>query len=290
MLPQTEVSRLPQFRGNEKDTLSVEQWAVMVDRHIDVLNWTPRQVAGAACEALRDDAAEWQQNLATSPHDDKRAAVKDWTLLRPRLVKRFDALSRDKVKRVEALATLKQHAHETVDRYADRVEKVINLLTKNALEKARGNLERKQGYLDTRELIESSIFHNGLRQDVKQWVNARYAEANDDHETLLELARSGENAEQRSRGAKVHAVSTSEPTAQVAATTRKQPAGNRQKMKRTRNIPMNERNAIKCYKCKQWGRHMMRECKLTREECESLTPGPDERPVGDVHDTQYPNA
>ena len=46
MLPQSEMSRLIQFKGTSKDTVTAEAWAEMVDRHITVLKWSPEQTAG----------------------------------------------------------------------------------------------------------------------------------------------------------------------------------------------------------------------------------------------------
>ena len=82
LLPQTELSRLILFHGNGKDKTTPRAWAEMVDRHVTVLNWSNEQTAGAAIEAMREDANIWRQNLADHGDPDKRAVLKDWSKLK----------------------------------------------------------------------------------------------------------------------------------------------------------------------------------------------------------------
>lgn len=57
------------------------------------------------------------------------------------------------------------------------------------------------------------------------------------------------------------------------------------------NKPMSQRGPMLCWKCRQWGKHIKEECKLSPAEITRLTPqSKEERPTGDVHDAQFPNA
>ena len=77
------------------------------------------------------------------------------------------------------------------------------------------------------------------------------------------------------------AVSTDKKKKKATGTTK-----NSKKVK-----PMADRGAILCWRCKQWGKHFQDECKLTTEQIQALTPqSKEDKPTGQVFDSQFPNA
>ena len=140
-LPQSEMSRLVIFRGNSKDTVTAEAWAEMVDRHITVLKWSAEQTAGAAIESMRDDANIWRENLNNSADPDKKAILKDWTLLRKAFLTRFGK-AKTRAARVQGLGQLKQANNETCRAFQDRVIHALDKLTAKPAERIREQAER----------------------------------------------------------------------------------------------------------------------------------------------------
>lgn len=313
MLPQSEMSRLVVFRGNTKDTVTAEAWAEMVDRHISVLKWSAQQTAGAAIESMRDDANIWRENVANSASEDKRAWLKDWTLMRPEFIKRFGK-AKTRAAKVQGLGQLKQATNESCGTYQDRVVHVLDKLTAKAMEGC-ANPDRRTGFTICRELFETAIFMNGLRTDIRLYVEMELKETSTTEE-IYELARTTEIA-LNSKSQTHHKVHTVEATdakldalkqelvevrkalgaegATVAAvsTGAKKKTGNKDKdnKKKKTGKPMADRKPILCWRCKQWGKHFQSECTLTAEEIAVLTPmTKEDKPTGEIWDAQFPNA
>jgi hypothetical protein len=51
--------------------------------------------------------------------------------------------------------------------------------------------------------------------------------------------------------------------------------------------PVYARDWIKCYMCRQWGRHIAAECTRTQQKCDNLTPGPKLPPSGPAEDLLF---
>ena len=80
-----------------------------------------------------------------------------------------------------------------------------------------------------------------------------------------------------------------ETTEKIAAVTKRDKTD--KPKDQVRNKPMAQRRPMLCWKCKQWGKHLKEECKLSADEIARLTPqSKDDRPGGEVFDAQYPNA
>jgi hypothetical protein len=274
----------------------------MVSRHITVLNWGQEQTAGAAIEALRDEAAKFRQCLAGSDVKEVADSVKRWDTLQERILKRFGK-PKDMAKQVESITNLRQKPNETVDTFADRVTYCLNTITKKQLEESRANENSLKGYRGMRLKFESMIFLSGLRKDIAFGTNLALT---DDMtmDQIHELTRKAEHAASAQKGRvnalvstemekerekTVRAIDRLEKTMtgqQVAAasrTTGKQKA-------RPKTVRMADRKPMLCYKCKQWGKHMAKECKLSAAEIDALVPmSKDDKPMGDVVDTQFPN-
>ena len=304
MLPQTEMSRLVIFRGNNKDTVTPEAWAEMVDRHITVLKWSPEQTAGAAIEAMRDDANLWRENLAD--HEVKSAIHKNWVDFRKEFLKRFGK-PKNRTAQIQDLGQLKQAGGEGLFSYLDRVQRVLNKLTKETLKEHEDAAEKK-GFNSCKNLIESSLFLNGLRNDIKLYVDLELQQKpKATAEEIYALARETEIVMNSRAAHKAHAVDVSErkmdnlsaELERVKNAINKGEANNqtvaaigkgKPKPKGEPSPIHKRRRPTICFKCRQWGLHYAKECKLTADEIARLTPQTkDDKPTGQVFDAQYPN-
>ncbi len=306
MLPQSEMSRLVVFRGNSKDTVTAEAWAEMVDRHISVLNWTTKQTAGAAIESMRDDANIWRENLANSSDTDKRNLLEDWNAMKAVFLKRFGK-AKTRAAKVQGLGQLRQATGETCGAYQDRVVHTLDKLTTAKMQTCDG-VNQKKGFTDCRDLFETAIFLNGLKGDLRMYVEMDLKDTTTTEE-VYEMARATEIAvNSKNNQHKVGAVTSQQDHSMetlrgevselkrsmdqghVAAASDRRSNNNKPKVGQ-RDKPMSDRRPMLCWKCKQWGKHLSKECKLTAEEVARLTPmSKDDRPTGTVVDTQYPNA
>lgn len=312
-ISQAEMARLPQFRGNSKDTITAEAWAEMVDRFISVLTWTPEQAAGAAIESLRDEANVWRENLANGK-TDQQALLKDWNRMRTAFLERFTKVG-SRASKVQNLGNLKQMGGENCAAFADRVVHALDKLTASAYGGLRDD-HRKEGFMTCRDLLEGAIFLCGMKQDVRLWVEMDMTE-NSSNQDLKKLAQKAEIAlgTKNNNNPKIHAIQASmgekedegvsnlkselkELKATVRALTKPEQVAafnksNSAPRPRKPLPPMGERDRpIHCWKCRQWGKHTKAECRLSDAQIANLTPMRKEDKPGDMEfvDAQFPNA
>ena len=289
------------FRGNPaKDAQEPEAWVESVNRLVTMMKWTPQQAAGAATECMRDEAARWLENLKNDRR--KRNMVTDWTLLAPEFSKKWGT-RRTQTAKVQYISNLQQRPAETTSLYQDRVTHAINKLIKDRMDKYVIE-DEINAFLNCREAFEIALFVTGLHKELRQFVEW---EMKDDStsEQVFEFAKRAEEAfhSKNKDKAKVAAITdesldlakelkdikaiiSKSDTEEVAAVTKGQP-----KRKPLKDKPMSERPAVFCFKCKQWGKHILKECKLSAEDISRLTPqSKADKPKGQVKDTQFPNA
>lgn len=311
MLPQSEMSRLVAFRGNSKDTVTTEAWAEMVDRHITVLKWTPAQTAGAAIEAFRDDANIWRENMANSKDEDKRDCLGDWRQMRVAFMKRFGKV-KTRAAKIQGLGQLKQGGTEPISTFQDKVVHTLDKLTAATMKNLQDGAERR-GFVQCRDLFEAAIFLNGMKPNLRLYVDMELTDTSTSDE-IYELAKrteiavnptgvqhkvatldAGQTKQLEQLKAELDEVKRSlagGPTETVAAFSKGKPAAAPPKKPPPKFKPMAERmRAVLCHKCRQWGLHFANECNLTNDEIKALTPQTtSDRPNGAVHDAQFPNA
>lgn len=315
VMPANELSRLTVFHGNSRDKLRAEDWADMVDRFISVLKWNPEQTAGAAIESMREDANVWRVNLSNGSAANQ-ALLKDWNLLRPKFLARF-AKNKTRASKVQGIGQLKQAPIETIAAFNDRVVFSLDKLTARKRAAARG--DTLKGFVECREMFENAIFLCGMRQDIRIWVEMDMKE-DTSNEDILELANKAElaiNARQGKERSTVNAIHTSDDGIDVsklqnelkelkdslrgigvtanngfvnAMSTSNGNGRNGNRERRGLPAMADRTNPMLCWKCKQWGKHISTECKLTPDEIQRLTPmTKEERPVGPATDSQFPN-
>ena len=302
------------FHGNHKDKTTPRAWAEMVDRHITVLNWSNEQTAGAAIEAMREDANIWRQNLADHGDPEKRALLKDWSKFKVEFLNRFEK-HKTRACKVQAISTLKQHQNEACEPYYDRVCHALNMLTAKQMKTYEQGSDELKGFLECKDIFESALFMSGLRPEVRVYVEMELQESTSSAE-IFTKARQTESAMASKSSKQIAAIAAMEkppdawaayivdqlkstedlPIAAMKATPKKKKSPARRSATRvitgnTMPPPGQRTQPVFCNRCKQWGVHYSTECKLSMEEVERMSPqSRDNRPTSVPYDSQYPNA
>jgi inorganic triphosphatase YgiF len=109
--------RLQFWYGNSKDRMSIEWWCDAVDRIRDQKGWNNEQgkksAASVAVETLREEAALLMTIIAKG---HQAAAVKDWLLMKPILIKRYSTI-KTCTQQAKQFATLTQKSGEPVENF-----------------------------------------------------------------------------------------------------------------------------------------------------------------------------
>ena len=168
---------------------------------------------------------------------------------------------------------------------------------------------QRKGYDKSLDVALATLFVSGLKNDIREYVECNMAEV--DSEALLELAIKSETSKglgAKSAALKLAAIEESEGAeqndefrkvaAELAALKARMntfTAGSgkgKGKGKASSPLPpFSERKTwFYCYKCKQHGLHVSRECKLTEEQKAALIPQPRyPQPTSVPRDDQFPN-
>jgi len=309
--------KIDTFWGDAKDSQTPEQWTQTIDRARDVNRWTPATAASAAVESLRGEANTWAENLAWGEATDI-AALADWAQLKTLFLKRFKK-SQTAGEKVSLIISLKQKGGESTEAFYDRVENTMKRCTRTELEAE--DDDDKQGFKHCRAVMTKLMFMQGLRTEIRLWVEGTSNEEDMTLDNCRTSAIRAEKALKQKQGAnpaattqRMAAMSTGESgdIAEELAALRQQVnrGGAKKKTANTgrsganakpraagtgffatqRLLPMKKREWINCNACLQWGQHFADECKLSADERQSLNRQPrDQKPSGAPRDAQFPN-
>ena len=298
------VTRLQVWRGNGKDATTIELWIDQVERMATQKGWNAQRTAAAVCDALKDTAARWMAVIKANPN--KAKTLDDWAQLKPAIKKRFaDALTA--TQKQAFVRGLVQAPNESVQDFYDRVALALSKVHQIPREGLAGaDLEgQKKGYDKSLDVTLGTLFITGLRQDTREYVEVNMTDK-DNSEKILDLAIKSESA--RGQGAKAAALRlaaieentensnidrVNEELAALRTRMNTFTAGNKSRNNKFSSPlpPFNERNKwYYCYKCKQHGLHVSKECKLNEEQISRLTPAPRyPNPTTTPKDGQFPN-
>jgi hypothetical protein len=141
------MPRLQFWYRNSKDRTFIKWWCDAVDRIRDQKSWNnnagKKPLASVAVKSLREEAALLMSIIAKG---HQAAAVKDWSLMKPILIKRYSNI-KTCTQRAKQFATLTQKLGEPVQNFYDRTQMAMIILH----EKARAailvaEVERLRGY------------------------------------------------------------------------------------------------------------------------------------------------
>ena len=305
-LPAADMSRLVIFRGTTKDTVTAEAWADMVDRFVTVLNWDAKQTAGAAVEAMRDDALTWVSTLKHDFDASRRALIEDWRLLKPEFLKRFEKY-KSRAARIQGMGTLRMSHSEDTLTYFDRVMHVCNKVVKRKISKYEDGSAEHKAFLDCYDDFVSAVFLHGLRGEIRLHAEMDLKDE-DTARNIFDRARAIEHgflAKKAAVAALAHEVQEPLPPRQTqpqgaqqvaASTVRPKARGKPAQKTASRAASVTKRpvrsmsgrtRPVFCFKCKQWGLHYRHECLLSDKECAALTPQDRNQEPASVYDAQY---
>jgi hypothetical protein len=116
--------------GNSKDRMSIEWWCDAVNRIRDQKGWNNEQgkksAASVAVDSLREEVALLMSIIAKG---HQWAAVKDWLLMKPSLIKRYSSI-KTCMQRAKQFATLTQKLGEPVENFNDRTQMAMIIVHK----------------------------------------------------------------------------------------------------------------------------------------------------------------
>jgi hypothetical protein len=197
--------RLQFWYGNSKDRTSIEWWCDAVDRIKDQKGWNDdagkKSAASVAVDALREEAALLMSIIAKGHN---AAAVKDWTLMKPLLIKRYSTI-KTCTQRAKQFASLTQKPGEPVENFYDRTQMAMIIVH----EKPRAAIpaadaERLIGYNACADGTQALLFFAGLAPYLKTFVDDRIGEDS----TLDQILRWAIKGEQSRGSLKVqHSIS-----------------------------------------------------------------------------------
>jgi hypothetical protein len=122
--------RLQFWYGNSKDRTSIEWCCDAVDRIKDQKGWNndhgKKSAASVAVDALREDASLLMSIIAKG---HQAAAVKDWSLIKPLLIKRYSTIKTCN-QRAKQFATLTQKSGEPVENFYHRTQMAMIIIHK----------------------------------------------------------------------------------------------------------------------------------------------------------------
>jgi hypothetical protein len=177
--------RLQFWYGNSKDRKSIEWWCDAVDRIKDQKGWNNNQgKKSVAVDALREDASLLMSIIGK---EHQAAAVKDWSLMKPLLIKNYSTIKRC-TQRAKQFATLTQKLGEPVENFYDRTQMamiIVHEKPRAAIPVAEAN--RLRGYNNCADGTQALLFVAGLLPYLKTFVDDRI-------EQILKWAVKGEQS------------------------------------------------------------------------------------------------
>lgn len=195
------IAKLVPFRGNGKDSMTAESWALSVDRAARIMTWSDATTAEAALDAFREEANIWRENRAGgSP--DAQATLGQWSTLKPIFLERFKKIATTG-QLVNLMDTLRQKSGEGAKAFADRVENAIMRANADALEATPA--AGKAGFRSCMSRMQAMHFANGLRGELKFHVDMQVQEGMD-LQAVMELAVKAESARPIPGGNVLHAI------------------------------------------------------------------------------------
>jgi hypothetical protein len=202
--------RLQFWYGNSKDRTSIKWWCDAVDRIRDQKGWNNEQgeksAASVAVDLLREEAALLMTIIAKG---HRAAAVKDWSLMKPILIKRYSTI-KTCTQRVKQFATLTQKSGEPVENFYDRTQMAMIIVH----EKPRvaipvAEVDRLRGYNECADGTQALLFVAGLLPFLKTFVDDRIEE-DSTLEQILKWAVKGEQLRGGHKGHSINAVQVEE--------------------------------------------------------------------------------
>jgi hypothetical protein len=200
----------PVLVKNSKDRTSIEWWCNAVDRIRDQKGWNNEQgkklAASVAVDLLREEA-ELLMTIIAKGH--QAAAVKDWSLMKPILIKRYSTI-KTCTQQSKQFARLTQKSGEPVENFYNRRQIAMIIVH----EKPRAailvaEVDRLRRYNECADGTQALLFVAGLLPYLKTFVDDRIEE-DSMLEQILRWAVKGEQSRGGHKGHSINAVQVEE--------------------------------------------------------------------------------
>ncbi len=258
----TKIFLLPKY-GEETEALPAERFVSMVDRMKTQQGWDDEKTASNAIEALKGKAATWAENLVKK--DETK--TKTWAEFKKAFLERWNRV-RSLGEKANLLFNLNMRKSETAEDFHDRVEFNITAVTKDKIDSF-ATAPEKRAACAMAEDFATWLFVNGLTAPIKEKVETEHSL--NTNEQVVKIARAAEIGLRRNKGAAVHAID------EVNKSGGKKPEGKKKgkgKQQESKKKPTDQKGGwIFCYNCKQWGKHVKKDCRRSPAEVAELTPG-----------------
>jgi hypothetical protein len=165
-----------------------------------------KSAASVAVDSLREEAALLMTIIAKG---HQSAAVKDWSLMKPILIKKYSTI-KTCTERAKQFPTLTQKSGEPVENFYDRTQMAMIIVH----EKPRAaipvaEVERLRGYSDCADGTQALLFVAGLLPYLKTFVDNRIEE-DSKLEQILKWVVKGEQSRGGHKGHSIKAVQVEE--------------------------------------------------------------------------------
>jgi hypothetical protein len=164
--------RLQFWYENSKDRTSIELWCDAVDRIWDQKGWNndagKKPAASVAVNSLREEASLLMSIIAKG---HQAAEVKDWSLMKPILVKRYSTI-KTCPQGAKQFATLTHKSGEPVENFYDGTQMAMIIVHKKARAAIPvAEVERLRGYNKSANGTQALQFVAGLLPYLKTFVD-----------------------------------------------------------------------------------------------------------------------
>ena len=285
-------------------------------------------MANAATEHFRARANTWRDLLAMGTAEEVEA-VDNLPRLKVLLLARFES-KKTAMQRCNMIMGLNQGPNERGQDFFDRVSHAVKKCMWGKITASGADTQHLQGNRDVMDEMILITFVNGLRPEIRTWVESTTTEEEPTLEDIKKTALAADSARRRGKQDTIGAVGAVNTSAADSASdgnllmeTKKEiqslgdtisamAAGRGQGGQRggsggrgrggggrgggrgggpaSGGTPIPQRDWVFCFKCKQWGQHFARKCRLTDDDISKLTAeDKNAKPGGAAHDRQFPN-
>lgn len=301
------AGKVPVFMGDTSDNYSPTLWLGNIDQLAVANKWNADQKLSNTLLSLHGDAGVWRESESRVDPD----CFKDWEIFKQNFLERFKP-TRTAVESVRLIANLQQKQGEGVRTFFDRVNNSVYVSSNEALVNAKSSwadagdqFKREDiGFKECQVHFVRVLFVNGLRPAIRTLMESRFSSLTSRRELLeaaieAEVASTSEQRRIMELEAEVAAIRASANSHRGGGATRyaqhvpagrgrggANPGGNpgsgpssssSDGQNHRQRVAMRN-NWIHCHKCRQWGKHLAKECKLSANKIAKLTDQDPSRP------------
>ena len=189
--------RIPLYYGDGTDKVQPSQWARTLEHAKAVNAWTDKQTANAATEHFRARANTWRDLLAMGTAEEVEA-VDNWPRLKALFLARFES-KKTAMQRCNMIMGLNQGPNERGQDFFDRVSHAVKKCMWGKITASGEDAQRLQGNRDVMDEMILITFVNGLRPEIRTWVESTTTDEEPTLEDIKKTALAADSARRRGK-------------------------------------------------------------------------------------------